>query len=93
MKQRYFILVLAHSVHGRIQRIHLPHTVIYAILALAVLGSFSVFGFVGSYGRMVWKVAASTTSAGTQTAPSRSAMSPGGRSSGITFSSAATFAR
>ena len=57
MKQRYFILVLAHSVHGRIQRIHIPHSFIYAILALAVLGSFSVFGFIGSYGRMVWKVA------------------------------------
>lgn len=57
MKQRYFILVLAHSVHGRIQRIHIPHSFIYAVLALAVLGSFSVFGFVGSYGRMVWKVA------------------------------------
>ncbi len=57
VKQRYFILVLAHSVHGRIQRIHIPHSFIYAILALAVLGSFSVFGFIGSYGRMVWKVA------------------------------------
>lgn len=57
MKQRYFILVLAHSVHGRIQRIHIPHSFIYAVLALAILGAVSVFGFVGSYGRMVWKVA------------------------------------
>jgi murein DD-endopeptidase MepM/ murein hydrolase activator NlpD len=56
VKQRYFILVLAHSVHGRIQRIHIPHSFIYAVLALAVLGSISVMGFVGSYGRMLWKV-------------------------------------
>ncbi len=56
MKQRYFILVLAHSVHGRIQRIHVPHSFIYAILLLAVLGSFSALGFIGSYGRMLWKV-------------------------------------
>lgn len=56
MKQRYFILVLAHSVHGRIQRIHIPHSFIYAVLLLAVLGAFSAMGFVGSYGRMLWKV-------------------------------------
>jgi len=56
VNQRYFILVLAHSVHGRIQRIRVPHSFIYAVLALAVLGTFSVLGFVGSYGRMLWKV-------------------------------------
>ena len=57
MKQNYFIVVLAHSIHGRLRRIHVPYTVLYAILGLAVLGSFSVFGFVSSYARMAWKVA------------------------------------
>lgn len=57
MKQNYFILVLAHSIHGRLRRIHIPHQAIYAILALAVLGCFSLFGFVSSYARMAWKVA------------------------------------
>ena len=57
MKQSYFIVVLAHSVHGRLRRIQIPQQVIYAILALAVLGSFSVVGFVSSYARMAWKVA------------------------------------
>ncbi|MEO7650924.1 MAG: M23 family metallopeptidase [Bryobacteraceae bacterium] len=57
MKQNYFILVLAHSIHGRLRRIHVPHQAIYAILALAVLGCFSLFGFVSSYARMAWKVA------------------------------------
>jgi murein DD-endopeptidase MepM/ murein hydrolase activator NlpD len=57
MKQQYFILVLAHSLHGRLRRVHIPHQFIYGILALALLGSFSIFGFVSSYARMAWKVA------------------------------------
>ena len=57
MKQNYFIVVVAHSLHGRLRRIYVPHQFIYAVLALAVLGSFSVAGFLSSYGRMAWKVA------------------------------------
>ena len=55
MKQNYFIVVLAHSIHGRLRRIHIPHQAIYGILALAVLGGFSLFGFVSSYVRMALK--------------------------------------
>lgn len=57
MKQEYFVVVLAHSLRGRLRRIHIPHQAVYAILALALLGSISVFGFVASYARMAWKVA------------------------------------
>ena len=57
MKQQYFILVLAHSLHGRLRRIHIPHQVLYIVLALAMVGGFSIFGFVSSYARMAWKVA------------------------------------
>lgn len=57
MKQEYFVLVLAHSLRGRLRRIHVPHHAVYAVLALALLGCFSVFGFVASYARMAWKVA------------------------------------
>lgn len=57
MKQEYFVVVLAHSLRGRLRRVHIPHKAVYAILALAVLGCFSVFGFVASYARMAWKVA------------------------------------
>jgi murein DD-endopeptidase MepM/ murein hydrolase activator NlpD len=57
MKQQYFIVVVAHSLRGRLRRINIPHQAIYAILALALLGCFSVFGFLASYTRMVWKVA------------------------------------
>jgi murein DD-endopeptidase MepM/ murein hydrolase activator NlpD len=57
MKQEYFVVVLAHSLHGRLRRIHIPHQAVYGILALALLGCFSLFGFVASYARMAWKVA------------------------------------
>ena len=57
MKQHYFIVVLAHSFHGRLRRLHIPHQAIYAVLALAVFGAFSVMGMVTSYARMAWKVA------------------------------------
>ena len=57
MKQEYFVVVLAHSLRGRLRRIHIPHQAVYVILALAMLGSVSVFGFVASYARMAWKVA------------------------------------
>lgn len=57
MKQQYFVLVLAHSLHGRLRRVQIPHRVVYVVLALAAAGVFSVFGAVTSYARMAWKVA------------------------------------
>jgi len=57
MKQHYFVVVLAHSLHGRLRRIHIPHSSIYLVLGLALFGSFSLFGMVSSYLRMTWKVA------------------------------------
>src|SRR5260370_2801820 len=55
--QPYFVVVLAHSLHGRPRRIHIPHKAIYAVLALAAIGLLTVLGFLGSYARMSWKVA------------------------------------
>ena len=55
--QPYFVVVLAHSLHGRLRRIHIPHKAIYAVLALAAVGLLTVLGFLGSYARMSWKVA------------------------------------
>jgi murein DD-endopeptidase MepM/ murein hydrolase activator NlpD len=57
MKQEYFVVVLAHSLRGRLRRVHIPHQAVYAVLILALLGCFSVFGFVASYARMLGKVA------------------------------------
>jgi murein DD-endopeptidase MepM/ murein hydrolase activator NlpD len=57
MNQPYFIVVLAHSLHGRIRRFHIDQKVVFAVVALALVGCFSLFGFVSSYLRMAWKVA------------------------------------
>jgi len=54
--QPYFVLVLAHSLHGRLRRIHIPHKAIYAAFASALFGCLFVFGFLSSYLRMSWKV-------------------------------------
>ena len=56
MKQHYFVVVLAHSLHGRLRRVHIPHQALYVVLGLALLGGFSLFGMVSSYLRMTWKV-------------------------------------
>ena len=56
MKQQYFVVVLAHSLHGRLRRIHIPHQALYVVLGLALFGSVSLFGMVSSYLRMTWKI-------------------------------------
>ena len=61
MKQHYFVVVLAHSLHGRLRRIHIPHHALYVVLGLALLGSVSLFGMVSSYLRMYGKVASFNT--------------------------------
>ena len=55
--QPYFVVVLAHSLHGRLRRIHVPHKVVYGAFAFAVLGCLFIFGFLSSYLRMTMKVA------------------------------------
>jgi murein DD-endopeptidase MepM/ murein hydrolase activator NlpD len=57
LKQHYFVVVLAHSLHGRLRRIQIPHRALYVVLALGFLGGISLFGMVSSYLRMTWKVA------------------------------------
>ena len=56
MRQEYFVVVLAHSLRGRLRRIQIPHQAIYAVLALALFGAVSLFGLAASYARMAWKV-------------------------------------
>jgi murein DD-endopeptidase MepM/ murein hydrolase activator NlpD len=57
MNQHYFVVVLAHSLHGRLRRIQIPHSALYVVVAMALFGSVSLFGMVSSYLRMTWKVA------------------------------------
>lgn len=56
MQQPYFILVVAHSLHGRLRRVHVPYSVLYGVLALALLGTVTLAGMAASYARMFWKV-------------------------------------
>jgi murein DD-endopeptidase MepM/ murein hydrolase activator NlpD len=55
--QPYFVVVLAHSLHGRLRRIHIPHKVIYAGFVLSIVSCVAMLGFLSSYLRMSWKVA------------------------------------
>lgn len=56
MQQPYFILVVAHSLHGRLRRLHVPYSVLYGVLALALFGAVTLTGITASYLRMLWKV-------------------------------------
>ncbi len=56
-EQPYFVVVLAHSLHGRLRRVQIPHKAIYTVLVFALVGFLTVFGFLCSYMRMTWKVA------------------------------------
>jgi murein DD-endopeptidase MepM/ murein hydrolase activator NlpD len=57
LNQPYFIVVLAHSLHGRLRRVHVPYQFVYVVLGLALLGTISLAGLVTSYARMALKVA------------------------------------
>jgi murein DD-endopeptidase MepM/ murein hydrolase activator NlpD len=57
LSQSYFIFVVAHSIKGRIRRIHVPYYAIYVVAALAIVGSATVLGAVTSYSRMLLKTA------------------------------------
>jgi murein DD-endopeptidase MepM/ murein hydrolase activator NlpD len=56
LKQDYFILVLAHSLHGRLQRVHISHKFVYSVLGAIGVLALLMFGVVGSYARMALKV-------------------------------------
>ena len=55
--QPYFVVVLAHSLHGRLRRVHIPHKVIYAGFVFSILSFVIMLAFLSSYLRMSWKVA------------------------------------
>jgi murein DD-endopeptidase MepM/ murein hydrolase activator NlpD len=57
LKQDYFIIVLAHSLHGRLQRVHIPYRFIYSAVGVVAVMLLALFGVAGSYARMAWKVA------------------------------------
>ncbi|MCB9383908.1 MAG: M23 family metallopeptidase [Bryobacterales bacterium] len=56
MKRNYFIVVLAHPIHGRLRRLHIPHYALHVAVSLVVLAAIAGIGFVSSYSRMLGKV-------------------------------------
>jgi murein DD-endopeptidase MepM/ murein hydrolase activator NlpD len=56
LKQDYFIVVLAHSLHGRLRRVHVPHRFLYGTLGVLGFAMLCLFGVAGSYARMALKV-------------------------------------
>jgi murein DD-endopeptidase MepM/ murein hydrolase activator NlpD len=57
MRNNYYIFVVAHSIRGRIRRIHVPQYFVYICALFALIGFITVAGAAGSYGRMLLKVA------------------------------------
>jgi murein DD-endopeptidase MepM/ murein hydrolase activator NlpD len=57
LPKSYFIFVVAHSIKGRIRRVHVPYYALHIVGALALVGAITVIGLLGSYTRMLVKVA------------------------------------
>ena len=55
MRKNHFIVVVAHSVHGRIRRVHIPRYAIHIGLAAVLLATIATIGLVSSYTRMAVK--------------------------------------
>ncbi len=56
MRNSYYIFVVAHSIRGRIRRIHIPQYLVYLCGAFTLIGVITVSAAVGSYARMLLKV-------------------------------------
>ena len=57
MNRNYFIVVLAHPVHGRIKRLKVPHYFFHIVLSVVIFGAIVGIGSLSSYSRMLTKVA------------------------------------
>ncbi len=57
MRQQYFILDFAHSFHGRLRRVQIPHRTLYFVFGSVAVLLIFVLGLFSSYLRMTWKVA------------------------------------
>ena len=55
MRKNHFIVVVAHSVHGRIRRVHIPRYAVHIGLAAVLLATIATIGLVSSYTRMAVK--------------------------------------
>ena len=57
MRKRFYILFVARDAEGQLRKIPIPVHYLYVFLAGAVIGMSTITGMVGSYARMLFKVA------------------------------------
>ena len=57
MRRKYYTFFVAAHDSGKMRRVRVPHYVVHLFGALALVGCITVLAGIGSYGRMVWKVA------------------------------------
>jgi murein DD-endopeptidase MepM/ murein hydrolase activator NlpD len=57
MRRKYYTFFVASHDSGKMRRVHVPHYVVHLLALLAVVGGITVLAGMGSYARMVWKVA------------------------------------
>jgi murein DD-endopeptidase MepM/ murein hydrolase activator NlpD len=56
MNQPFFVLDLAHSLHGRVKRIQITYRALYWVLGSCAVFALIAFFLLSSYVRMTWKV-------------------------------------
>jgi murein DD-endopeptidase MepM/ murein hydrolase activator NlpD len=52
----YFVVELAHSLHGQVKRIEVTHKALLYLVSAIILLSFAVVGLASSYLQMTWRV-------------------------------------
>jgi murein DD-endopeptidase MepM/ murein hydrolase activator NlpD len=57
LRQRHYILLVSRDEHGRVRKVPVPLHYVYAFVAVALIGAFTVAGLAGSYSRMLIKTA------------------------------------
>jgi hypothetical protein len=57
LRQRHYVLLVRRDEHGRVRKMPVPLHYVYAFVAVALIGAFTVAGLAGSYSRMLIKTA------------------------------------
>ncbi|HEV2646142.1 MAG TPA: M23 family metallopeptidase [Acidobacteriaceae bacterium] len=57
LKQRHYVLLVSRDEQGRVRKVPVPLHYVYAFVAVALIGAFTVAGLAGSYSRMLIKTA------------------------------------
>lgn len=57
MKPKSYTVIIASGHQGRLRKVQVPFYFLYSLAILAIVGGATVLGAMGSYSRMLWKVA------------------------------------